>query len=286
MKTTLHMLCAVLLVLSLSQHAGAETYGGTWTAQQTSNPNVVHLRMEYRRDDSRGTEEWDESHDVPLSQLRGVTASDFASGGERKSFTVAHDAGSMQAQGFFAHGRGSGDWTFVPNPAFAADLARRGIGRPSQRQQFQLAMGDFKIATLDMLLGSGFARPSIDDLVAMTEHGVTGAYVQGVKNVPLNPKSVQTLIRMQDHGVDPQYAGQMMSRDPRLASDGLIRLRDHGVTADYVAALGRLGYRPSSDELVRLVDHGVTVAFIERMRNHGYSRLSADDLIRLRDHGF
>lgn len=50
--------------------------------------------------------------------------------------------------------------------------------------------------------------------------------------------------------------------------------------------LQHLGYMPSAEELVRLVDHGVTVSFIQRLRSHGYTHLTADDLIRLRDHGF
>ena len=66
----------------------------------------------------------------------------------------------------------------------------------------------------------------------------------------------------------------------------LVRMTTHGVTADYIRQLDRLGYRPNAGEIVRLVDHGVSIAFIERMRAHGYGNLSADDLIRLRDHGF
>lgn len=287
MKTIRHVLCAVLLVLSLpAARADADSYSGTWTAQQSSAADTVHLRLDYRHADASGDEEWNESRDVPLSTLRGITASDFASGGEHKGFAIVRDAGTMQADGWFARGSASGSWTFAPNANFAEELARRGVGRPSDKQQFQLAMADFKLATLDALLRDGFERPSIGDLVAMGEHGVTDSYINGVKNVPLRPKNVGTLIRMRDHGVDAAYAAQMMSRDRNLTSEGLIRLRDHGVSTAYVEGLSRLGYHPSSDDLVRLADHGVSVAFIERMRSHGYSRLSADDLIRLRDHGF
>ena len=286
MIRTLHVLCAALLVLSLPvARAQAASYSGTWSADGVSN-GTVHLRLDYRHADATGNEEWSESNDVPLSTLRGVNVSDFASSGEHKGFTIVRDAGSMHADGWFARGSGSGSWTFEPSGSFRNDLARRGAGTPSEEQQFQLAMSGFKIATLDMLLKSGFERPSVNDLVAMGEHGVNEAYIEAAKNIPLRPKSIGTLIRMRDHGVDAKYAAQMLARDPKLTSDDLIELRDHGVSTEYVTGLERLGYHPTPGELVRLADHGVSVAFIQRMRSHGYSRLSADDLIRLRDHGF
>lgn len=258
MKVLVAPVCAVLLVLSLQCAARAETYTGTWTIQRNDDSRTVHLRTEYRRSDASGNEEWSESNDVPLSQLSGLSPADLTSGGERKQFDIVHDAGTLHADGWFAHGNGSGSWTFVPSAAFANALTQRGVNHPGDKEEFQLAMTGFKVSTLDTLLREGFERPSAGDLVSMTEHGVDDAYVQAMKSVPLNPKSVASLVRM----------------------------RDHGVSSNYIEGLQRLGYRPSADDLVRLMDHGVTIAFIERMRSHGYTRLSANDLIRLRDNGF
>lgn len=240
-------LCASLLVLSLTKApARADSYSGTWSITPSSTPGQVHLELRYRRADAGGTQEWDDSHDVPVPRVRGGR------------FVISTDAGDFDAQGTFSGMQGGGIWTFMPSSTFAAQLQRRGVGAPTGKEQFELAMVQFKLATLDTLLASGFARPSIGDLVRMAEHGVSDDYVAQLRGAQFSSKTV----------------------------DALIRMHDHGVTTDYVQGLQRLGYRPSADELVRLVDHGVTVAFIERMRRHGYTSLSADDLIRLRDHGF
>lgn len=307
--------CALLLVLSLmGATARAEQFSGTWSITPGDKAGEVHLRMDYRRADANGNEEWDESSDVPLSQLRGLSAADLNGNGAR-TFSMARDAGDFSAQGSFNGGRGGGTWTFVPNRGFASELRKRGAGTPNDKQQFQLAMGGFKIATLATLLQSGFQRPNVDDLVRLTEHGVNNEYVGAMKGLRFSPKTVEELVRLRDHGVSPAYAADMLQRAPRLTAEDLIELRDHGVSTEYMQALAqggygnvspsdaermmdhgvsrsylaglhRLGYHPSPDELVRLADHGVSVAFIERMRNHGYARLSVDDLIRLRDHGF
>jgi hypothetical protein len=307
--------CALLLVLSLmSTAARAEQFSGTWSITPGDRAGQVHLRIEYRRTDANGNEEWDESSDVLLSQLHGLSAADVNGTGSH-TFSMVRDAGAFNAQGSFSGGHGGGTWTFVPDRNFAGELSKRGAGTPSDKQQFQLAMGGFKLTTLDTLLQNGFQRPNVDDLVRMSEHGVNDEYVNAMKGLRLTPKTVAELIRLRDHGVSVAYAADMLHRAPQLTAEDLVDLRDHGVTTQYMQALAqggygnvppsqaermmdhgvssgylaglhRLGYHPSPDELVRLVDHGVSVAFIERMRSHGYSRLSVDDLIRLRDHGF
>ena len=238
--------CALLLVLSLmAPRARADSYSGTWSITPSSMPGKVILELRYHRTDSTGTHEWDDSHDVPAPHVRN------------NSFVISTDAGDFDAQGTFSGMQGGGIWTFMPNPGFAAQLQRRGIDAPSEKDQFELAMVDFKLTTLDTLLASGFARPAVSDLVRMAEHGISNDYVAQLRGVQFSSKTIESLIRLHDHGVTPQYMQGMQ----------------------------RLGYHPSAEELVRLVDHGVTVAFVERMRKYGYTHLSADDLIRLRDHG-
>jgi hypothetical protein len=226
--------------------ARADSYSGTWTITPSSTPGQVHLELRYRHSDFNGTQEWDDSHDVPIPRVRD------------NRFIISTDAGDFDAQGTFSGMQGGGIWTFVPNSDFAAQLQRRGLSAPDQKQQFELAMVDFKLSTLDTLLASGFAHPNVSDLVRMAEHGISNEYVAQLRGVQFSSKTIDSLVRLHDHGVTPQYMQGMQ----------------------------RLGYHPSADELVRLMDHGVTVAFVERMRSHGYTHLSADDLIRLRDSGF
>ncbi|HKU66328.1 MAG TPA: hypothetical protein VJP85_00985 [Candidatus Baltobacteraceae bacterium] len=230
----------------MSAGARADSYTGTWSITPSSTPGRVHIELRYRRDDWRGTQDWDESHDAPAPPVKN------------NAFIIESDAGSFLAQGTFSNGQGGGTWTFAPNPAFRSELRRRGVEAPSDEEQFALAMSDFKLSSLDTLLAAGFAKPSAHDLVRMGEHGITDDYIAAMKGLQFSPKTI----------------------------DSLVRLRDHGVTPNYMHDLAQMGYNPSADELVRLVDHGVTANFIERMRSHGYTHLSADDLIRLRDHGF
>lgn len=279
--------CAALLIASLMPvGARAESFTGTWRISPSAKSGDVQLDLRYARNGSFGSEQWEESDDTPLSDLRGLSAADLGSNNQTKSFAVTDDAGEFRATGTFAGGSGAGTWTFVPSTTFAAELRRRGVVAPSDKQQFQLAMSRFKLATLDSLLSRGYERPSIDDLVAMGQHGVTSDYIGAMQSMR-SVKTVSELIRMRDHGVSPKFVRALAAAGyGNVTSDDAVRLCDHGVSTKYLEGLRSLGYHPSVDDLVRLADHGVSIAFIERMRSHGYTHLSVDDLIRLRDHGF
>jgi hypothetical protein len=284
MNVTIVALCALLLA-SLSP-ALAEDYGGTWTLEHSTQAGSVQLGVRYQKTTASGNEEWDDSQTVPWSDLRGLTSSDLDSNGVQRSFSIARDAGSFQAQGSLSHGHGAGLWTFAPSAVFNDQLRRRGIGAANSQQQFQLAMSGFQLSTLDRLLASGFQRPSAGDLVSMVEHGVSDRYIQELRGLGLHPNSAQALIRLRDHGVGGTFAAAVMKAFPGTTVDELVKLRDHGVGTAYMETFARMGYRVSADDLIRLRDHGVTSSFIERLRSHGYTKLSVDDLIRLRDSGF
>lgn len=280
------VLCALLLISSLATAAASPQppYSGSWFARPEGSQ--VNLQLRYSYSEGQDNENWSESRDVAYSDLHGVSSSDFNSGGEHKSFAIETDPGEFRADGWFANGRASGAWTFVPSGSFRGELQRRGVGGVSDSDMFHLAMSGFKLSTLDNLRSAGFTQITGQDLVRMGEHGVSADYVSGMRNISFNPKTVDGLIRMRDHGVGVQFVQDLNRSGFHPDMDDVVRLRDHGVDSGYVQDLNRLGYHPTIDELVRLRDHGVSTAFIERMRAHGYTHLTADDLIRLRDHGF
>lgn len=333
MKTAL--VATWTLLLASFAPALAQQYTGTWSiersfdwrsgaAQHASTVPVLagppapradalQLQLEYHRSTADSNERWSDSRAVPISEFRGITM-DVLNARGPKTFDVVRDAGTIHANGTFADGHGAGTWTFEPSGSFSGQLQRRGIASPNAEQQFDLAMADFKFSTLDMLLAEGFQRPSIGDLVAMGDHGVSDDYLRGMRDLGLRPKSVQALIRMRDHGVGPAYAAAILKAMPSATIEDLIALRDHGVTErfmatlkqlgytsnpreaatmrdhgvseSYIQQLAQMGYHPSASDLIRLRDHGVSASFIERMRSHGYTKLSVDELIRLRDSGF
>jgi beta-lactamase regulating signal transducer with metallopeptidase domain len=251
---------------------------GTWELRQASTPGQVHLRLS-ERNNSHGT-------DVPLASLEGLTAAQLAGSGGPVQFRITRDAGTLQFEGVLRSGVAAGTFSFTPNPAFPAELAKRGFAKPSVREQYQLARADIGYTFLDELNRLGYAKPDTAGLVTAGQHGVDTTYLREMGALGYAVGSLPALVTLRDHGVTPDYArGMAQAGYPKLPVDTLRQARDHGVDPEYVKTLREAGYASLElDQVVRVRDHGVDAAYISGMRQLGYT-LPVEDLVNARDHG-
>ena len=273
--------------------AQGERFEGQWLVEYRTREGKTSLTLRYRggrrgAEDRRHEGYGDTTRNVAPESLRGLTPgqADSASGTNVR-FDVPREAGTFACEGWFRQGSGSGHFNFVPDPGFAAELSRRGVGTPDTWQLFRLALADVGLALLDELKSAGYEQPTLDQLVRMGDHGVRVDYVRGLRELGYRLGTVESLVRMRDHGVSLEYIAEL--RDAGfgdLAAEALVRTRDHGVTSDFVKAMRAEGYDALSlEQLVKARDHGVTVGFIRELHDLGYTRLPVESLIRLRDHG-
>ena len=233
-------------------------------------------------------------------------------------FRIAREAGTIDCEGTLRGGRGSGECRFTPDAGFAAELDRRGIGRPDAEEQFHLAMAGVGRPLLAELDRQGYPRPRIQDLVALGIHGADVDYLRGLDAAGYRVGSLQRLVEFRIHGVTPAYIAELSAlggefRD--MAPERLTEMRIHGVTPGFARAMSELGYRGlgpsqlvamrihgvtearvrelaavgyrdlSSDALTQFAIHGVTPAYIREMAAAGYSDLTPQQLVNLRIHG-
>jgi hypothetical protein len=97
--------------------------------------------------------------------------------------------------------------------------------------------------------------------------------------------TVEQLVRLREHGVTGEYIRQIRAAGQELSVDGLLRFREHGVTAEFINALKQAGFQLKADDLIRLREHGADAAWIRQIQSAGYANVSLDDIIRLREHG-
>ena len=294
----------------------------SWTIQSYGG-NQYSVSVELR--EGSGDRTWMEEHSYDVSasdfskSFEGLTTDQLnSSSGTHVHFRIKRDAGALDCDGWAHNGNASGDFSVTPDPAFAAELDRRGIGRPTAEQQRLLVFADGGAIydLLNALRDNGYGHPSsVDQLLDLVNHGVSTKYVKSLAQAHISGRSIDDLIRARDHGISSRYVVSIQSagyanmqlddlvraRDHGLSSsfledmssagyknlstNDLVRLRDHGVSGTYVRDLTKLGYHPSVDELVELRDHGVSANYVEYLSHHGFNHLSVADLIRMRDHG-
>lgn len=273
--------------------AQAERFEGQWLVEYRTDEGKTSLTLSYK-EERQGTDgrqhrsNWNTTRNVAPDSLRGLTREQaLSAAGTNVRFELRRDAGTFVCEGWFRQGNGSGHFNFVPDPGFAAELTRRGVGTPDTRQLFRLAMAEAGLALLDELKSADYQQPTIDELVRMGEHGVREDYVRGLKELGYRLGTVEKLVRMRDHGVSLEYVGELRDAGFRdLPAETLVRTRDHGVTPSFIREMRAAGFDvPSLEGLIRVRDHGVTADFIKEMRAEGYDSLTLEQLVRARDHG-
>jgi beta-lactamase regulating signal transducer with metallopeptidase domain len=256
---------------------GAQEFTGTWDVHLSSDPGQVQLTVRSGHSTHGRT--------MALADLERLAGTTLASA-STVHFPIRREAGTFTIDGTCRNSACAGTFVFEPSATFGAELAKRGIGRPTPQDQFYLAVADIGIAYLDTLAAAGYATPDLRTLVRAAQHGVDGAYVKEMAALGYRLGTVDPLIRLRDHGVDPEYVRGMAENGlAKLSANDLVRGRDHGVDPDYVHDLAALGFGGLGlDALVEARDHGVDPTYIRDMQSLGH-KLTIDGFTRTRDHG-
>src|SRR5262249_56059179 len=100
---------------------------------------------------------------APLAEVQAVTGGQISAGTNGPvHFPIKREAGTFTIDGVCRTGVVcAGTYGFEPSAAFAAELQKRGIGRPAPAEQLDLAIADVGAAYLDALAAGGEATPDV-----------------------------------------------------------------------------------------------------------------------------
>ena len=261
-----------------------------WNLQIDSTGNTLHFMTIYRSQSAGDDTESTTGRSYPLSSLgtnfKGLSLQQLRTPGMPLHFQIVRQEGTLTCTGHTVANAATGDFTYTLDPGFAANLERRGAGRPTERMQFEwLIEGADVYGLLDAASAAGYGTPNVAAIKRAIDHDLTGEYLEALRAAGIRPLSFEKAIVGVDHDVTPQFIRAMQAYGFRdLTLDQAITLVDHDVTPKYLDGLSKLGYHVTPDQAVRLVDHDVTIDYIKKLRSSGYANLSVDDLIRLVDH--
>ena len=249
-------------------------------------PGKVQLALSYRTPKSRSNN----NNPIALAELQGLSAAHLASpSGGPARFRIVRDAGSLDCDGIFRNGRGTGDCRFAPSAAYASELAKRGISRPTADQQFQLAMHGVDLAVADELIRQGYRTPSISQLVETGIFNVDVPFLRALDAAGYRVGTVSKLVEMKIHGVSPDYIRELGAIGPtyrKLPVDALVEMRIHGVTPARIRDYAKVGYTDlSRGQIVSMAIHGVSPDYVQQMAEAGYRGLTPEQLVNMRIHG-
>ncbi len=138
---------------------------------------------------------------------------------------------------------------------------------------------------LDALDRAGLHNLSVDDLIAIRDHGVTPELVRSATSY-FGHVGAKDLVYLADHGVAPNYIDALTASGVRgISPHDAAGLMDHGVTSSLISAATAYFGRASAEDLTRLADHGVTGVTLQGFKAAGLPGVSVNDIVRLFDNG-
>ena len=259
-----------------------------WSIDDHDSRRDGKVQVSFRTGEgSRHNSNWSSGYDV--GELRGLSSAQLNGSSQPVRFALAREAGRLDCTGTAGNRQGIGTCVFSGDAGFAGRLASGGIGRPTDRQAFNLTLADVRYELIDELGRYGYDRPDVDGLVAMGIHGATAAYVRDIAGAGYRLGKSEGLVQFRIFGIDARFVRDMAAIGPQLAklsAEDLVQFKIFGVKPELVRAYTQLGYSTlDSKDLVKMQIHGVSPEFITELAKLGYRDISSDQLVNLRIHG-
>ncbi len=253
-----------LILLFAGHHAvfAQNISTGEWTASiDDAKPDKIHLNFE-RRTERGGRSQT--GSDYEFSDLQGLSREQARASGAVK-FSLVREAGTIDCEGSFQQGRGSGTFRFTGNQGFLSAMKSRGFdfesnasrhdGRVAEERLFAATTLNVTTALADDLLSADFGRLDVDDLFKAAIFKVDSKFMREMK----------------------------ASGFPNLGMEELVKARIFKIDAEFVREAARLGFdKEPFESLVKMRIFKVTPEFINEARNEGLTDLDVEDLVKLR----
>jgi len=191
---------------------------------------------------------------MSLSNFTGFSLAELKNDGAHVDAVIAAEAGKLTCSGTVHDLTLSGDFTFVPDPAFIAHM----------RQM-------------------GFTGYDSEKLEAYTIFHVETSWIQALQSAGVTGITADNIIALRIFKVDPTYVKSMADLGyANLPAEKLIAFKIHGVNPDEIKQYRAMGYQPNADELIQMRIFKVTPEFIQHMQARGLNNLTISKLVQIR----
>ncbi|HEY0429041.1 MAG TPA: hypothetical protein VGC76_14770 [Pyrinomonadaceae bacterium] len=230
------------------------------TSDKADNADKIYLSFE-RRTEKGGRNQ--NGSDYNYADLQGLSKQQAASGGAVK-FSLVREAGTIDCEGTFADGKGSGTFRFTPNMQFVSGMKSRGF--------------DFE---KNPSRGDGTSE---DRLFAAATINVTTALADDLLSANFGPLDVDDLFKAAIFKVDSKFMREMKASGfPNLGMEELVKARIFKIDADFVREVTQMGFdKEPFESLVKMRIFKVTPAFINEVKAEGLENLDIEDLVKMR----
>lgn len=268
------------LLLGAAQAQAIDLLSGQWTLNPADKGKVQLTLVRSARPGNMFTH----GSDWNAADLKGL---DLATQGRHDvRFTVARDAGTLEAEGFVSGSEGAGLFKFAPNPKYAADMAALGFPGVEQDRQLSMALSDVSLAFAKEMSALKIDGLDLRRLRSFRTHKIDAAFVKAIRAENLSAVTAKELVNFAVHEVTPEFIKAVRAEGlTGIGPKDLVNFRIHEVTLGYIKAVRAQGFTPTEKQLIALKIHDVTPEYIADLKKRGMEKLTLDKVVSLKIHG-
>jgi hypothetical protein len=211
-----------------------------------------------------------------FSDFQGLTRDQAQNG--KASFRLIREAGTIQCDGEFVNGKGSGTFTFTPNQSFVDGMRSRGFdfAKPTGKNSdsdagdrlFSAAALNVTTALADDLLSANFGKLDVDDLFKAAIFKIDGKFMAEMKATGFPDLGMEDLVKARIFKIDAEFARQVHDMGfEKEDFEGLVKFRIFKVTPEFLTALKSEGFdNLSAEEVVKFRIFNIDTDFIRKAR--------------------
>jgi hypothetical protein len=256
-------LAFIILVAGVNTIVAQHVLTGDWKGSINSEKSDKIQLSFVHRTEKGGKSQMGSNYD--FAELQGLSREQALNGGAVK-FSLVREAGTIECEGSFQNGKGSGTFRFTGNQSFVAAMKSRNFdfeknysasndGRESENRLFAAALLNVTTALADDLLSADFGKLDVGDLFKAAIFKVDSKFMREMK----------------------------ASGFPNLGMEELVKARIFKIDAAFVSQVTQMGFdKESFEALIKMRIFKVTPEFITEARNEGLTNLSVEDLVKMR----
>jgi hypothetical protein len=232
-------------------------------AEKADSGDKLYLSFE-RRTEKGGHSNMGSNY--AYTELQGLTREQARADGP-VHFSLVREAGTIECEGSFRGGKGSGTFRFTPNQSFVSAMKARGF---DFEKDYSMMFGD--------------DRDHENRLFAATTLNVTTALADDLLSADFGKLETEDLFKAAIFKVDSRFMREMKeSGFPGLGMEELVKARIFKVDANFVREAARMGFdKEPFESLIKMRIFKVTPEFVAEVRGEGLNDLSVEDLVKMK----
>ncbi len=274
-------------VQAATQSEAQTTITGTWKIERRYDKETkaektgeIQLSLERRTEGGRNNH----GSGYKISDFEGLSSDQINSTNSTASFRMVREAGTIDFEGVFHNGLGTGTFRFTPNPAFVENMRSRGYTNISQERLFTATFLNLTMSFIDDLRSVGFGDLGIEELFKARIFNVTPQFMTDMKSIGFPGLGMEDLVKARIFKIDADFARQV--KEMGFANDsmeGLVKLRIFKITPEFLREMRATNFpNLSSEEAVKLRIFKVTPEFLNELKAEGFTRLSVEEATKFK----